>query len=173
MNISKKLGFLGVVLAAMLLASCAGTESTDDQSGAVADGNQGTTGAEVSPMGGEGVSGSAGDSVSIDNMPVVFYFDFDQATLKADVREGLDIVATVLKASGASVRLEGHADERGTREYNLALGERRAQAVKKYLGAQGVDTSKLEVISYGEEKPVDAASNESAWSKNRRVELVR
>ena len=70
------------------------------------------------------------------------------------------------------VRLEGNTDERGTREYNLALGERRANAVKAYLVAQGVSPSQIEVVSYGEEKPVDPGHNEAAWAKNRRVQIV-
>ena len=70
------------------------------------------------------------------------------------------------------VRVEGHADERGTREYNLALGERRANAVRAYLVAQGASRSQIEVISYGEEKPVNNSHNESGWAQNRRVEIV-
>ena len=71
-----------------------------------------------------------------------------------------------------SIRLEGHADERGTREYNLALGERRANAVRAYLVAQGASRSQIEVISYGEEKPANSGHNESSWAENRRVEIV-
>ena len=67
--------------------------------------------------------------------------------------------------------LEGHADERGTREYNLALGERRAQAVERYLQVQGVAAGQMETISYGEERPVDGSHNEAAWAKNRRAEI--
>ena len=171
-----KLNFLGVVLASMLLASCASTDSdSDSQSSVGPDSSQGA--ATVTPMDSEKVTGGPGEGdqqqANIDNMPNVFYFDFDQSNLKADVREELDIVASVLKLTGASVRLEGHADERGTREYNLALGERRANAVRNYLTAQGVDRNKLEVISYGEEKPADPASNEGAWAQNRRVEIVK
>ena len=70
------------------------------------------------------------------------------------------------------VRLEGHADQRGTREYNLALGERRANSVRAYLVAQGVPSSQMEVISYGEEKPYSTGSTEMSWSYNRRVEIV-
>ena len=88
--------------------------------------------------------------------------------MKPEVQEALDIVATLLKTSGASVRLVGHADEMGTREYNIALSERRAEAVRNYLVVQGVEKEKMEVIAYGEEKP---ASDDP--EKNRRVELVR
>ncbi len=100
----------------------------------------------------------------------IFYFDFDQATLSPETRALLTSHADRLKSSPRSIRLEGHADERGTREYNMALGERRAIAVRDFLLLQGV-TSPVEVISYGEERPADSGSTESAWSLNRRVEL--
>ncbi len=103
----------------------------------------------------------------------IFYFDFDQAIVKRAGHAELNKHAEVLADNRMlRVRLEGHADERGTREYNLALGERRANAVAAYLVAQGASRSQIEVISYGEEKPVDAGHNESAWAKNRRVEIV-
>ena len=78
----------------------------------------------------------------------------------------------MLASDGAlRLRLQGHADERGTREYNLALGERRANAVRAYLVAQGASRTQVEVISYGEEKPADAGHSERAWAMNRRVEF--
>ena len=102
----------------------------------------------------------------------VFYFDFDKADLSAEARESLVHHANRLKEnSGMKIRLEGHADERGTREYNLALGERRAQAVERYLQVQGVSSSQMETISYGEESPVASGSSDAAYSRNRRVEL--
>ena len=100
-----------------------------------------------------------------------FYFEFDSANLTAEARAALLIHAENLKSAPRSVRLEGHADERGSREYNMALGERRANAVRDFLVLQGVGAYNLETISYGEEQPVDSGSYESAWSKNRRVEL--
>lgn len=103
----------------------------------------------------------------------IFYFDFDQAIVKRTGHEELDKHASVLAGDRyLRVRLEGHADERGTREYNLALGERRANAVSAYLVAQGASRSQIEVISYGEEKPANAGHDESAWGQNRRVEIV-
>ena len=103
----------------------------------------------------------------------LFYFDFDQAIVRRSGHSELDRHAGVLSGNSMlSVRLEGHADERGTREYNLALGERRANAVQAYLIAQGVSRSQMEVISYGEEKPADSGHDESSWTKNRRVEIV-
>lgn len=102
----------------------------------------------------------------------VFYFDFDSSVLKSDARASLLLHAESLKQNPRSIRLEGHADERGTREYNMALGERRANAVRDFLVLQGVDSYLIETISYGEERPVAIGSNEDAWSQNRRVELV-
>lgn len=101
----------------------------------------------------------------------VYYFEFDQASLSAAARAALSAHATAIRETGRSVRLEGHADERGTRDYNLALGERRAKAVADYLAIQGVSRSAIEVVSYGEEKPAQAGSSESAYAANRRVEL--
>ena len=103
----------------------------------------------------------------------VFYFDYDQAIVKRGGHSELNKHAEVLaNDSMLRVRIEGHADERGTREYNLALGERRANAVRAYLVAQGVSRSQVEVISYGEEKPMNAGHSESSWAQNRRVEVV-
>ncbi|MGI1678890.1 MAG: peptidoglycan-associated lipoprotein Pal [Cellvibrionaceae bacterium] len=101
----------------------------------------------------------------------VFYFDFDQSVLKPASRAALSAHAEYLKGNSQSVRLEGHADERGTREYNMALGERRANAAADYLVLQGVSRSRIETISYGEEQPARLGSSESSWSMNRRVEL--
>lgn len=103
----------------------------------------------------------------------VFYFDFDQAVIKPEAFEALQAHATFLAGNPSSaIRLEGHADEQGTREYNVALGERRAKAVESFLLSNGAQAGQIEVISYGEERPVDAGHNESSWSKNRRVELI-
>jgi peptidoglycan-associated lipoprotein len=102
----------------------------------------------------------------------VFYFEFDKSDLSAEARAALVFHANQLKANPSmKYRLEGHADERGTREYNLALGERRAQAIERYLQVQGVSSSQLETISYGEERPDDTGNNEASYSKNRRVEI--
>lgn len=102
----------------------------------------------------------------------VFYFDFDKSELKQEALEPLRHHAQRLRENTSmAVRLEGHADERGTPEYNLALAERRAIAVQRYLQVQGVSTGQLEVISYGEERPVARGTGEQNWSRNRRVEL--
>lgn len=103
----------------------------------------------------------------------LFYFDFDQAIVKRAGHTELNKHAEALSGDRTlRVRLEGHCDERGTREYNLALGERRANAIKAYLQAQGVYASQMETISYGEEKPAVDGHNESAWAQNRRVEII-
>lgn len=101
----------------------------------------------------------------------VFYFEFDQSTLTSEARAALTIHAEALNLSPRAVRLEGHADERGSREYNMALGERRANAVRDFLILQGVSADLIESISYGEERPAQQGSNEASWSANRRVEL--
>ena len=102
----------------------------------------------------------------------IFYFDFDKSELRSDVRQQLSEQAALLENKTGVVRLEGHADERGTREYNMALGERRAKAVANYLASMGVPSSQIETVSYGEEKPAALGHDESAWSLNRRVELI-
>lgn len=99
----------------------------------------------------------------------VVYFDFDQSLLKPNTRELLIQHADRMRGNSAAVRLEGHADELGTREYNLALGERRANAVRDFLVLQGVNSSNLEVISYGEERPARVGTSESDRAMNRRV----
>jgi peptidoglycan-associated lipoprotein len=101
------------------------------------------------------------------------YFDFDSSEIRG---EGADIVAAhakyLSKNTGLKVRLEGHTDERGSREYNIGLGERRAQAVRRALLLQGAAETQLSTVSYGEERPAAAGSDEAAWAKNRRVEIV-
>lgn len=100
------------------------------------------------------------------------YFAFDDSSVPAAAFETLRAHANHLKANaGAKLRLEGHGDERGTREYNVALGERRAQAVEKFLRVQGVSASQIETVSYGEEKPAAYGHDEMSWAKNRRVQL--
>jgi len=101
----------------------------------------------------------------------VFYFEFDKAILSSETRASLIEHAKFMKNYPSNIRLEGHADERGTREYNMALGERRANSVKEFMVLQGVPSSMIEVISYGEERAASFGSNSAAWSMNRRVEL--
>lgn len=102
----------------------------------------------------------------------VVRFDFDSAELSAESRDRLRRHATFMAADkGVQARLEGHTDERGTQEYNMALGERRARAVSVYLQSLGVSEDRLDLISYGETKPVADGEDEAAWAENRRVEI--
>jgi peptidoglycan-associated lipoprotein len=115
---------------------------------------------------------ATGDDASLRRI-TTFYFDFDTAEIKAESRDVLAAHARYLaNNSNVDVRLEGHTDERGTKEYNLALGERRANAVQRFLVVNGADRSHIETVSYGEEKPAAMGSDERAWAQNRRVELI-
>lgn len=103
----------------------------------------------------------------------VAYFDYDSYNLRSDAREALKENAAWLKKNrSVNVQIEGHCDERGTTEYNLALGERRANTARDYLVRLGVSKSRLSVISYGEERPADPGHDEAAWSRNRRASFV-
>ena len=101
----------------------------------------------------------------------VLYFSYDKSDVNSEGRMKIRTLAKLISDNNLNVRVEGHCDERGTREYNLALGEKRAIEVKNYLIIKGISSSKIKVISYGEEKPIDVESSESAWKKNRRVEI--
>ena len=102
----------------------------------------------------------------------VVYFEYDKFTLTTKSIQALKGVVDLMSNNPKIIlSLEGHADERGTREYNLALGQRRSEAVANYLIANGVKRSQLSAKSYGEERPLSLGSNDSAWSKNRRVEI--
>jgi peptidoglycan-associated lipoprotein len=100
-------------------------------------------------------------------------FDFDKYDLRTDARAVLDRKASFLNQnSSVRAQIEGHCDERGTNEYNLALGERRANAAKQYLTTAGISAARLSTISYGEERPLDPGHNEAAWARNRRAHFV-
>ena len=104
------------------------------------------------------------------NLDDKVYFDFDKSALDAEDKNLLEQYLPEIKKAKI-VRLEGHCDERGPREYNLALGERRALEVRDFLVVKGVSGKKIRVVSFGEEKPLKSASNEKAWAENRRVEI--
>ncbi len=132
----------------------------------------GDEGAGQGTVGGAAVPGSRADflqSVTADRV----YFDTDEYGIDAEDRAILDSqVAWLQRNPNVRVTIEGHADERGTREYNLALGDRRANAAKNYLASRGIDASRLAVISWGKERPVAEGSDESAWAQNRRAVTV-
>lgn len=101
------------------------------------------------------------------------YFDFDQSSIREDQKDVLQKNAEWLKANPkVKVRLEGHCDERGTAEYNLALGQKRAEAAKAFLGGLGIAAQRISAISYGKERPLDPGHDEAAWAKNRRADIV-
>ena len=133
------------------------------------------SGEEGMDAGGVGTTGLAGaradflQNVSSDRV----YFATDSHTLDPDARAILDTQATwLLRNPAISVTIEGHCDERGTREYNLALGDRRANAAKNYLAARGVPAGRMSTISWGKERPVAEGSDEGAWTQNRRAVTV-
>jgi peptidoglycan-associated lipoprotein len=152
----------GIALTALILAGCSSTSTTDSD-----DTNVDTTPVNVQPLVPSDVDVEDAFEIS-----TVLYFDFDKSELRADVRSSLDERAEALQSKSGVLRLEGHADERGTREYNMALGERRAKAVANYLSSQGVPASQIETVSYGEEKPAMLGGGSAAMAKNRRVEII-
>lgn len=106
-------------------------------------------------------------------VPDKVYFGFDSAVLNANSKKTLDTVAEWLNSKEeVKIILEGHCDERGTREYNLALGQKRAEAVKKYLASKNINGNRIKVVSFGKEKPEFLGTGESVWSKNRRAVVV-
>jgi peptidoglycan-associated lipoprotein len=115
---------------------------------------------------------AAARATALEQLVAMIHFDFDKADILADDISNLDRKAAIMQANpGVRLRVSGHADERGSDEYNLALGNRRAGAAKRQLVNKGVDAGRIEVISFGEERPLDPGHDEGAWSKNRRDEF--
>lgn len=165
---NKLLKMLLVVFFVQLVVACTSNKpkesamtNTDDAMSAT------TSGAGMD----SGVDESNLPKMTFADLTKTFYFGFDRSVLTSETRFGLDQVAAFLKMNSLKIRIEGHTDERGSRQYNMALGERRGLSVKDYLVAKGISPSRLEVISYGEEKPAVRASNSTAYAKNRRVEI--
>ena len=158
------LGFLCAGLAAALLAGCGATSDVVPTATASAGSGGGAQTARVDQTTLEYFQVAVGDRV---------YFATDQTDLSGEARAVLDRQAEWLKLNpSAQVRIEGHADERGTREYNLALGARRSEAVTQYLVARGVERARLEPVSFGRERPVETCSRDACWAKNRRAVTV-
>ena len=142
-----------------------GAGSDDSSSGVVTTGLPGPGGADISEL------TTQEQTLVTENL--VVYFEFDRSDVRSDFNAMLAAHGRLLATNpGVAVRLEGHADERGTREYNIGLGERRSQSVRQILLLQGAAASQLSTISYGEERPAVFGSDEGSWSLNRRVELV-
>jgi len=118
-------------------------------------------------------SSSEADKLNAQGVLKPIQFDFDKADIRADAQQTMNANAGRMRDHGSlKVRIEGHCDERGTVEYNLALGDRRARAARDYLVSVGVPAQRLRTISFGKERPLDPGHNESAWSVNRRAEFI-
>jgi peptidoglycan-associated lipoprotein len=168
---------LAITLAGFVLAGCASKASKEPPAGALP---QDDTGASTMPS--AAPESDISRMVDAEGNPInpntgqplgrVFYFDYDRAVLRPEALALLELHAGFLRNSpDRRVVVEGHCDERGTREYNLALGERRSDAVRSFLVQAGVRRSQIDTVSYGEERPVDAGHSEAAWAQNRRAEL--
>ncbi|MGB0559239.1 MAG: peptidoglycan-associated lipoprotein Pal [Pseudohongiellaceae bacterium] len=160
------------VISLFVLGACSSTSEMEDESA----NTESAASSSSSSSSGAGSSNQlTQEQIRAQNAlrQTVFYFDFDVAEFKPADRETLTYHARDLAAnSGKRIRLEGHADERGTREYNLALGERRANGILNYFIVNGASRSQIEVVSYGEERPEQSGQSEQAYSRNRRVEVV-
>ncbi len=162
-----------ISLLAAIVAGCASTSIPDPEAG---DGSMDSSGDGSSSSGFEDRSAFGGEDVPFEGsdaaMTMIIYFDFDQSDLKPQYADLLARHANRLSNnSAARIRLEGHADERGSREYNIGLGERRSQAVRRMLLIQGATTSQISTVSFGEERPAAFGSNEESYALNRRVEI--
>ena len=173
--------FLSIILLGFVFACSTTPKDTADSSGSGSSGEFNT----ASTTSEDGASTAVDTSTSdfsgivrgsyedlIVNVGDRVYFSYDSFDLDDDAKELLQLQAAWLKQYNKTVIIEGHCDERGTREYNLALGEKRAQAVKNYLNSLGIDSSSLSTISYGKERPAVIGSNDAAWSQNRRSVTV-
>lgn len=160
-----RMKLLGLMAALLLVAGCAGDETDGDT---METGGMSTTQPPPPPE-----PGMDPQEYLVVNIGDRIFFDFDKSNLRPDAIDQLNRQADFLSANGGiTVAIEGHADERGTREYNLALGDRRASAAKQYLESMGIDGGRMESISYGKERPAVLGSNEDAWAQNRRAVTV-
>lgn len=172
--VQRSLMMCGVLAMSAILAGCATKPQTLPDSGATPTDSGANTGASS----GSDVSGSdlSADERAIEQLKqtgMIVYFDYDRAEIRSEYVPVVAAHAKFLNGNAArKVRLEGHSDERGSREYNIGLGERRAQAVRRALMLQGVTDTQITTVSYGEERPAVAGSDDTAYSRNRRVELV-
>lgn len=175
-----------VIFTVVALAGCAtdgGEKTSSTQTAPTAPSDNTTQGLDTSTQGsGKAVNGSSGMSGTAGSEAAlaealksnIIYFAYDSSEVTTEGLKSLDAFGKYLSANGgAKLRLEGHADERGSREYNIGLGEHRAIAVQSALIARGASPGQLALISYGEERPAVAEHDEAAYAKNRRVEIVR
>ena len=159
-------------LCAALLAGCASNTIPDPDPTDATVGSD--SGADTDVYGDDpmGSGEELDDDYLAGELTNIIYFDFDSAEVRADFTDIVARHALVLANDGSvRVRLEGHADERGSREYNIGLGERRAQSVRRMLMIQGASASQISTVSFGEERPVALGSDDDSWAQNRRVEI--
>ncbi len=178
-----KISQICILAALVAVAACSADSRRDDdrsRSGRSSSSSSGSPGGGVtgdvygSSTNAAGEDGAAGPVAGAVPGSRVVYFDFDSSELKPEGQALVDAWGVFLSANpGVKVRLEGHTDERGTREYNVALGERRANTVQQALAARGVGARQITQSSFGEERPVALGHEEAAWSQNRRVEIVQ
>ncbi|MDD1782515.1 peptidoglycan-associated lipoprotein Pal [Enterovibrio sp. ZSDZ35] len=173
MQVNKVLKGLAIALPMFTLAACSSSDSSTDST-AGSQTNQGSETTIVTPV--DGGQGALTEQEIRNNelrQSQTVYFNFDDYSVLPQFEDMLDAHADFLRDNAdIKVVVEGHADERGTPEYNIALGERRANAVAKYLQALGVPASQISIVSYGEEKPLVLGQSDEAYAKNRRAVLV-
>jgi peptidoglycan-associated lipoprotein len=166
---------IAAAVALLSLAACAKDQTRPADETADTAGSGTTTSPYTGPSAGSAdvTSGASSAAASLPNIRTV-YFEFDSSEISGDGQTVVEGWAAYLAANAnAKVRLEGHCDERGTREYNVALGERRANAVQQALTSRGVSARQISVTSYGEERPVNDGHDDAAWQQNRRVEIAQ
>ena len=169
----KNVVWMVLVAAVFTVTACSKSNTKDGAS---------STASTVAPSSSNTTGSSGGGNIAVSELDaetakrlqqLVVYFDYDQADIKPEYNQMLAAHGQFLsKNAAATLRLEGNTDERGSREYNIGLGERRAQSVRRALMLQGASANQLTTVSYGEERPASTGSNEEAWRLNRRVELV-
>ena len=166
-----------LIFSVAFLAACEGTTGTTKDESTVTSSGSGSSSSGSASTSATG-SGSAWAGHPLDDPNSLLakrtvYFDFDESVILDQDRPILEAHAQYLSQNlGAAVTLEGHTDERGTREYNLALGERRAISVRQFMSLLGASGQQLRTVSYGEEQPAAMGHNEEAWAQNRRVEII-
>lgn len=157
--------FFTTVMVALLAVGCASNKPKNAQDGSN-DGANGSNNGLSLELNGDSDSNKAGGLQTV-------FFAFDSSTLDGSAKDAMKSNAEFLKGNGkVDIQVEGHCDERGGRQYNLALGERRAKAVRDYLVAMGVEAKRISTVSYGNERPMSEGHDEAAWGKNRRANFV-
>ena len=170
-----------ILVAALALAGCASTADRDDSGSPARVEERGMGAADAGDdqavtQGVDDDRGFTGDALDDPASPLsvrIIYFEYDSSTVRAEFRETIAAHAMYLASNaGANVAVEGHADERGSREYNLALGERRALAVRRQMVLLGASAGQIRTVSYGEERPIVEGHDDGSYAQNRRVEII-